>query len=129
MKRAGRQLAIMKLLWENSELTIAEIQEALSSESSLAYTTVATVVSRMEKKGLVTHRSDGRVFLYRAAVSEDLAGQTMVGEFVDRIFGGSASELVNYLLEGDQVDSKELRRIKALVSEHEKKLKKKRDGS
>ena len=106
-------------------MTVAELQESLGSQSQLAYSTVATVVSRMEKKGLVTHRDEDRVYYYRAAVTEGSAGQTMVGEFVDRIFGGRPSELVNHLLDSDQVDLKELHRIKALVAQHEKKLKKK----
>lgn len=106
-------------------MTVAELQEALDSQSPLAYSTVATVVSRMEKKGLVTHRDEDRVYYYRAAVTEDSAGQSMVGEFVDRIFGGKPSELVNHLLDSDQVDLKELQRIKALVTEHEKKLEQK----
>jgi BlaI family penicillinase repressor len=113
----------MKLLWEHGEMTVAELQASLAADTRLAYSTVATVVSRMEKKGLVRHRDADRVYYYQAAVTEDDAGQSMVGEFVDRIFGGRPSELVNHLLDSDQVDSKELQRIKALVSEHEKRLK------
>lgn len=123
MKLSGRQLAVMKLLWEHGEMTVAELQEVLSADAPLAYSTVATVVSRMEKKGLVAHRREERVFYYRAAVTEDDAGQTMVGEIVDRIFGGRPSELVNQLLDTDHVDAKELSRIKALVAEHEARLK------
>jgi BlaI family penicillinase repressor len=125
VKLVGRQLAIMRLLWKREEMTVAELQEAFDSQSRLAYSTVATVVSRMEKKGLVTHRTKNRVYYYRAAVTEDSAGQSMVGEFVDRIFGGKPSELVNHLLDSNQVDLKELQRIKTMVSEHEKKLKQK----
>lgn len=128
MKLAGRQLAIMRLLWEQGEMTIAELQESLAAETRLAYSTVATVVSRMEKKGLVTHRDADRVYYYRAVVSQEDAGQTMVGEFVDRIFGGRPSELVNHLLDSDQVDSRELQRIKALVSAHERRLKQRGDA-
>jgi predicted transcriptional regulator len=124
VKLNGRQLAIMRTLWEHGEATVAELQVLLGVEPPLAYSTVATVLSRMEKKGLVTHRSVDRVYYYRAAVSEGRAGQTLVGEFVERIFDGSPSELVNHLLDSDQVDAKELKRIKQLVQEHEAKLKK-----
>lgn len=124
MKLGGRQLAVIKLLWERGEMTIAELQGALDVESPLAYSTVATVLARMEKKGLVTHRDEDRTYYYRAAVSQQRAGQTMVGEFVERLFGGKPSELVNHLLDSDQVDSKELQRIKTLVQQHEAKLKK-----
>lgn len=123
MKLCGRQLAIMKALWEHGEATVASLQVLLEADPPLAYSTVATVLSRMEKKGLVKHRCEERVYYYQAAVSEDSAGQTLVGEFVERIFGGRPSELVNHLLDSDQVDAAELQRIKALVKEHEARLK------
>ena len=125
MKLGGRQLAIMRVLWDRGEATVAEVQELLDLERSLAYSTVATVISRMEQKGLVTHRVEGRVFYYRPAVSEDGVGESMVGELVERVFGGSPSELVSHLLESDQVDSGELDRIKQLVRQHERQRKSK----
>ncbi len=125
MKLGGRQLAIMQVLWDRGEATVAEVQELLDLERPLAYSTVATVISRMEQKGLVTHRAEGRVFYYRPAVSEDGVGESMVGELVERVFGGSPSELVSHLLESDQVDSGELDRIKQLVRQHERQRKSK----
>ena len=125
MKLGGRQLAIMRVLWDRGEATVAEVQELLDLERPLAYSTVATVISRMEQKGLVTHRAEGRVFYYRPAVSEDGVGESMVGELVERIFGGSPSELVSHLLESDQVDSGELDRIKQLVRQQERQRKSK----
>ncbi|MBD3671962.1 MAG: BlaI/MecI/CopY family transcriptional regulator [Planctomycetaceae bacterium] len=115
MKLGGRQLAIMRLLWEHGESTVADIQNTLDVERPLAYSTVATVLSRMEQKGLVTHRSEDRVYHYRAAISQSETGDSIVGELVERIFGGSPSELVNHLLSSDQVDAEELQRIKELV--------------
>lgn len=120
MKLSGRQLAIMRVLWDRGESTVAEIQDALDLERPLAYSTVATVMSRMEQKGLVTHRAEGRVFHYQPAVSEDGMGTSLVGELVERIFGGSPADLVRHLLKSDQVDASELDRIKELVRQHEK---------
>ena len=126
MKLSGRQLAIMRVLWERGEATIAQVQSLLDVERPLAYSTVATVLSRMEQKGLVTRRSKDRMYYYRPAVSQMGAGQSMVGELVDRVFGGSASQLVNHLLDSDQVDAKELQRIKELVKRYEARRGKKR---
>ena len=118
MKLGGRQLAVMRVLWDLGEATVAQVQEAMEVEKPLAYSTVATVISRKEQKGLVTHRADGRVFYYRPAVSEDGVGTSMVGELVERVFGGSPAELVSHLLQSDQVDANELDRIKQLVRQH-----------
>ncbi len=128
MKLGGRQLAIMQVLWDRGEATVAEVQELLDLERPLAYSTVATVISRMEQKGLVTHRAEGRVFYYRPAVSEDGVGESMVGELVERIFGGSPSELVSHVLQSDQVDSGELDRIRQFVRQYERQRKKKGAG-
>jgi predicted transcriptional regulator len=129
VKLGGRQLAVMRVLWDRGEATVAEAQELLDLERPLAYSTVATVLSRMEQKGLVTHRAEGRVFYYRPAVSEDGMGTSLVGELVDQIFGGSPSALVSHLLDSEQVDPGELDRIKRLVSKHEKRNPKKKGGS
>lgn len=129
MRLAGRQLAIMKVLWECGEASVAQVQQQLSVRPTLAYSTVSTVLSRMEQKGLVAHRKQDRVYLYRPAVSQDQAGQTMVGDVIRRICDGSPAQLVNHLLESDQVDSNELKRIKKLIQEHEARLKKNKGNS
>jgi predicted transcriptional regulator len=128
MKPSGRQLAIMHVLWARGEATVAEVQAALDLERPLAYTTVATVMSRMERRGLITHRGEGRVFHYRPAVSEGGIGRSMVGELVERIFGGSPAELVSHLLDTGQVDASELDRIKRLVRQHEARRRANRGG-
>lgn len=129
MRLVGRQLAIMRVLWERGEASVAQVQEWLPIDPPLAYSTISTVLSRMEKKGLVSHRREERLHFYRPAVSQDEAGQTMVDDVVSRICDGSPSQLVNHLLESDQVDSKELKRIKKLIEEHEARLKKNRRAS
>jgi predicted transcriptional regulator len=123
---AGRQLAIMKVLWEHGEATVARILELLETEPPLAYSTVSTVLSRMEQKGLVAHRSEDRQYCYRAAVTQEQVGRAVVDDFVQHIFDGSPSSLVNHLLETDQVSAGELQRIKALIEEHEARLAKSR---
>lgn len=126
MRISGRQLAIMNALWEHGEASVAQIQDLLPIDPPLAYSTVSTVLSRMEQKGLVAHRSVDRQYLYRAAVSRDEAGQSMVGEIVRRICNGSPAQLVNHLLETDQVSAKELQRIRELIEQHEARMKQKR---
>jgi len=128
VKLSGRQLDIMRVLWEFGEATVADLQQRMPIDPPLAYSTVATVLSRMEQKGLVRHRSEDRMFFYQPAVSEEEAGQTMVEDLVDRVFGGSPAELVNHLLDSDHVDAAELARIKKLVQDYESRLKTQKKG-
>jgi predicted transcriptional regulator len=124
------QLSILRVLWSRGEATVSEVQRALEEERPVAYTTVSTMLSRLEQKGAVSHRSEGRAFFYRAAVRENEVSSSMVSELVERVFEGSPAELVSHLLETQDVDAAELARIKAMVAKHEAaKPKRRRGGS
>lgn len=85
----------------------------------MAYSTVSTLLSRLEQKGAVSHRAEGRTYFYRAAVREAEVSNSMVSDLVERVFDGSPAELVSHLLETQDVDADELARIKAMVAKHE----------
>ncbi len=116
---SGRQLAIMHVLWSKGPATVAEVQEALETDHKLAYSTVATLLTRMERKGVVRHSTDGRTFVYEPLISEERVSTSLVSDLVRRAFDGSPSQLVSYLLETEHVDEEELTRIKKLIAQHE----------
>jgi predicted transcriptional regulator len=109
----------MQVLWDRGEATVADVQQALGEQTPLAYTTVSTLLTRLEKKGLVRHRSEGRTFFFKPAVSRGRLGRSMAAEVIERVFEGSPTLLVSHLLESDQVDAAELARLKQLIAEHE----------
>ncbi|MFO1011238.1 MAG: BlaI/MecI/CopY family transcriptional regulator [Planctomycetota bacterium] len=115
------QHAIMRVLWREGEATVARVQEALEGDRDRALTTIATMLVKMEKKGVVAHRSEGRQFVYRALVSEADVQRSMVGELTDLLFGGDVTALVSHLLTEQEVDDAELKRLKALIAEHKTK--------
>ena len=102
------QHAIMAIFWSRGEATTAEVHGALLEERGLALTTIATMLRKMEDKGVVLHRVDGRQFVYRAAVSEDQVRRSMVGELVGRLFGGDPKALVAHLVSENEIDPAEL---------------------
>jgi BlaI family transcriptional regulator, penicillinase repressor len=102
------QHAIMTVLWERGEATTAEVHEALLPARGLAFTTIATMLRKMEDKGVVAHRAVGRQFVYRPTVSEDLVRRSMVGELVERLFGGDPSALVAHLVSEHEIDGGEV---------------------
>lgn len=111
------QLALMRQLWAAGEASTAEVAEALRGERGLAHTTVATLLTRLEKRGLLSSRRDGRALLYTPLVSEAEVQRSMVGSLVDRLFAGRASALVSHLLEARGVDAKELAELQALLKQ------------
>ena len=122
------QHAIMRVLWEQGELPVADVHRALLEERGLALTTIATMLSKMEKKGVVARRMEGRGFVYAASVSEGEVNRSMVSDLTDQLFRGDAAALVNHLLTEQQIDRGELDAIKALIEQHAGRSGRKRDG-
>lgn len=109
------QLAIMRVLWEAGERTVAEVHQTLEPTHGLAPTTIATMLKKMEAKGVVDHRTEGRRFIYRPTVSEDAVMRSMVGDLKERLFGGSVSALVSHLLQSHEVEGTELDELRAQI--------------
>jgi predicted transcriptional regulator len=112
------QHAIMRVLWDEGEATVARVQEALEEQRDRALTTIATMLVKMEKKGIVAHRTEGRQFVYRALVSETDVQRSMVGELTELLFGGDVTALVSHLLTEQEIDDRELAKLKTLIAEH-----------
>ena len=115
------QLAILRRLWERGEASATDVHADLLAERGLAPTTIATMLKKMEAKGIARHRVEGRRYLYRATVSEREVTKTMVSEVKDRLFQGDAVALVSHLLAEHDVDAREIEELKALIEEHESK--------
>ncbi len=112
------QLAILEVLWQLREAAVAEVHKALEEERGLAPTTIATMLTKMEKKGLVRHRTEGRRFIYRPAVSAPEVRRTMVGDLTQKLFGGDVAALVSHLLSEHEVDPEELAQLRTLIDRH-----------
>src|SRR5256886_17452012 len=109
------QLAIMRVIWDRSEATVQEIWEALHAERGLAQTTVATMLSRLERRGVVTRRAQARQYHYRAAVTEQEVQHSMVGELTERLFDGDVTALVQHLLSGEDVSPGDIAKIRRMI--------------
>ncbi len=111
------QLRIMKVLWSFGPATVAEVQERLEGQP-LAYTTVATMLRKMEARQLVRHSEQDRRYVYQAAVSADEVTRSMTADLVDRLFEGNLADAVSHLLEAREVSLGELARLERLIEQH-----------
>ncbi|MBL8731739.1 MAG: BlaI/MecI/CopY family transcriptional regulator [Planctomycetes bacterium] len=109
------QLAILRALWQRREAAVSEVHEALS-DRGLALTTIATMLRKMEEKGLVAHKEQGRQFLYRAKVDPELVQSNLVGDLVARLFDGDPLALVNHLVRAGEIDLAELDDLRRQVA-------------
>ena len=114
------QYAIMRVLWDEREASVARVFEVLPARHRRALTTIATMLTKMEKKGVVSHRSEGRQFVYAPAVSEAEVQRSMVSELTERAFNGDAAALVAHLIEEQEIDRRELERLSERIAERKK---------
>jgi|SRR5580658_3105666 predicted transcriptional regulator len=110
------ELRLMKVLWDRGESTVADMVTATSSEGELAYTSVLTTIRILETKGYVSHRQEGRAFLYSTSVGELEAGRSEVRHVLQRFFGNSRERLLLSLLGDDEVSPDELKRLKQAIA-------------
>ena len=114
------QHAIMRVLWSDGPASAAAVHAALYSERGLAPTTIATMLRKMEDKGVVDHRVDQRHFVYRATISEQEVRSTMVSELVERLFAGDPAALVSHLVDDRSITADELELARELLDGVEK---------
>ena len=115
------QLKIMKVLWGRSQANVNDVLDALGPEADLAYTTVATMLRRMAARGLVTHTTEGRTFIYRPAVASHDVSRSHTDDLVDRLFEGSLADMVSHLLSTRDVSEAEYRKLEKLLAERKRK--------
>ncbi|MCA9689872.1 MAG: BlaI/MecI/CopY family transcriptional regulator [Acidobacteria bacterium] len=113
------QYAIMRVLWTEGECSAAEVHKALEEERGLAPTTIATMLQKMEKKGAVAFRREGRRFLYRPTVSEGEVRSSMVQELTHRLFDGDAAALVSHLIAEHEIDASELAQLQERIAQRQ----------
>ena len=98
----------MKAVWSRGHATVRDVYEALLEERKIAYTTVMTMMNVLEKKGHLRKKAEGRSFLYRPTRPQRQVVGSMVREFVQRVFGGSAAPLLAHLLDEERLTPEDL---------------------
>jgi len=106
------QIALVRVLWTRGETSVAEIAKVLGEERGLKHTTVATLLTRLEKRGVVAQRREGRQLVYRALVSEPQVRRSMVAELVGTLFGGDSRALVAHLVRESDLAPGDLERLR-----------------
>jgi len=102
----------MDYVWRNPGCTVSGCRDALSAAARpLKETTVRTLLQRLAQKGYVTHKVDGRTYLYRASEPRTNVAAHAAKQIIDRFCGGSLEELLVGLVDNDMVSRKELQQL------------------
>ncbi|REJ90054.1 MAG: BlaI/MecI/CopY family transcriptional regulator [Planctomycetota bacterium] len=121
-KRAALSKAEMEvahIVWERGDATVRQVLEALPTRRKIDYKTVQTYLRRLESKGYLTSKRDGRSLVYSASVRPRQVIRETVSDFVGRLFGGESLPLVEHLIREDGLTGEEIRKLRELLDELE----------
>lgn len=113
------ELDILRVLWHRGPSTVRQVLEVLHRQRPTGYTTVLKLLQIMTEKGLVARDESLRSHVYRARLSEEQTQRQLVGDLLDRAFGGSAQKLVMQALAVTRASAEELADIRRLLDEFE----------
>ena len=118
--RLGRlELQIMNVVWDRGKATVHDVKNALSRRKP-AYSTILTMMRKLEAKGYLEHDLDGRTYVYLPLISQQAVRHGVLGDLVERLFEGSTSLLLTSLVEQNRISKNELRQIRKLIEERGK---------
>ncbi len=120
------QLAILRVLWQKKEASAADVHSALGGRRDIAITTVSTILTRLERRGIVSHRTVGRTFVYRPTITEKAVRTSMLRSLVDSVFSRDATAVVSQLLASRDISPGDLDRMRELIDDSRRQSRKKR---
>jgi BlaI family transcriptional regulator, penicillinase repressor len=109
------ELELLRVLWRRGPSTVREIQDALSADKPTGYTTILKLLQIMTEKGLAVREQVNRAHVYQARQSEEQAQRQIVGDLLDRVFGGAAEQMVMQALTTRRATPKEIAEIRRLL--------------
>jgi BlaI family transcriptional regulator, penicillinase repressor len=119
-KPTASELEILRVLWLRGPSTVREVHEALSEKKSLGYTTVLKLLQIMTTKGTVRRNETQRAHVYEACLPAEQTKRQIAGDMLQRVFEGSASQLMMHALAGGKASADEIHELRRLLDEYER---------
>lgn len=115
------QQVVMEIVWQLGEATVNQVRDQLEkNKRPLAYTTVLSVMQKLEKGGWLGHREDGRSYVYRPTRSRETAGTQTLRQFIDRMFAGDPLQMFQHLLDDDKLNANDLSELRKMIDQKRK---------
>jgi len=109
------ELRVMNVLWTKGPANVQQVLAALPEKPALAYNSILTTIRVLEKKGYLKHKKDGRAHIYQALIAREDASRSEVKHLVSRFFGNSHELLLLNLLEDQNIDDSELKKLRNML--------------
>jgi BlaI family transcriptional regulator, penicillinase repressor len=122
LKPTASELEILQVLWERGPSTVREVQERLNEKRPMGYTGVLKLMQIMTTKGVVRRNEAQRAHVYEAVQPAETTKQQFAVDVLERVFDGSASELMMHALAGHKATKEEMEELRRLLKDYERKL-------
>ena len=122
IKPTPAEVEILGILWERGPSTVREVHERFAADRAVGYTGVLKLMQNMHAKGLVQRNQDGQAHVYEAREPARMKRQ-LLGDLVQRVFAGSASQLVLHLLEDEKATPEDIEEIRQMLAKHQRRSK------
>lgn len=117
------ELEILNVLWEKESATVREVFEIISTSKSVTYTTILKLMQIMTEKGLVERDEQSKAHLYRPTIAQNETQKGLVNDLLEKVFRGSAKQLVQHLLEAKKTSPAEMKEIRKMIEKAEREAK------
>ncbi len=115
------QKTVMEIVWTLGEASVNQVKTKLARRK-LAYTTVLSVMQKLDKAGWLTHREEGRAYVYRPVVTRAEAGRSSLRQFIDRVCGGDLIAMFQHLLDDQELSAADLAELRKMIDKRRKEL-------
>lgn len=121
MKLSEFETQVMQIFWQQQQASAPQVHEIISQTKDVTYSTVKTIIDRLEKKQALKRSSQqGRTIFYSAAVSANKLRKPMLKNFIDKVFGGDKKQLINHLFKEDNLSEEDIDYLKKLLKKNDK---------
>jgi BlaI family penicillinase repressor len=115
------QRPVMEIIWQLGEASVNQVRGKLGRRK-LAYTTVLSVMQKLDKAGWLTHREEGRAYIYRPGVTRAEAGRNSLREFINRVCGGDPIAMFQHLLDDEELSADDLAELRKMIDKRRREL-------
>lgn len=117
---AQHQREVMDVVWEFGEATVHQVRDRINEKKNLAYTTILSVMQKLENEGWLKHRADRRTYVYKPTVSREQAGTRSIRQLIDSVFAGKPQAMFEHLLEDDKMSADEVAELRKLINKKQR---------
>lgn len=113
------EMEVLQLVWELGEATVNDVRDRILEDRDVAYTTIMTVMKNLAEKGYLTYEKEGRTYVYEPARPPEEVRHSLLAELMGKVFEGSASALVQTLVQNEELTADERAQIQSLIEQME----------